>query len=117
MDARYPPERPAQRPSANHVGEEREMRKIMLIAAALVAGAVGLSQTAAAQDVKPKAAAEEMTVTGVVTKADQHKREITIGDKSFVLSNEAFPQVGAKVTAFYENRGGKNVVTRIGQAQ
>jgi hypothetical protein len=100
------------------------MRKIMLIAAALVASAVGVSQTAAAQAVNPKAATEEkqaateeMKVTGVVTKADQHKREITIGDKSFVLSNEAFPQVGAKVTAFYENRDGKNVITRIGQAQ
>jgi hypothetical protein len=93
------------------------MRKFMLIAAALVAGAGGVSQTVAAQDVKPTAVVEEMKVTGVVTKADQHKREITIGDKSFVLTNEAFPQVGAKVTAFYENRNGQNVVTRIGQAQ
>jgi hypothetical protein len=28
-----------------------------------------------------------------------------------------FPQVGAEVTVFYEEQGGKNVITRIGQAQ
>jgi hypothetical protein len=28
-----------------------------------------------------------------------------------------FPQVGGKVTLSYEERNGKNVVTRIGQAQ
>jgi hypothetical protein len=101
------------------------MRKIMLIAAALSVGAVGVTQITAAQDANPKKAAtgenqattEEMKVTGMVTKADEQKGEITIDDKSFVLSNEVFPQVGAKVTAFYENRDGKNVITRIGQAQ
>jgi hypothetical protein len=58
-----------------------------------------------------------MKVTGVVTKADEQKGELTIGDKTFVLFNEVFPQVGGKVTAFYEIRDGKNVITRIGQAQ
>jgi hypothetical protein len=28
-----------------------------------------------------------------------------------------FPQVGAEVTVFYEEQAGKNVITRIGQAQ
>jgi hypothetical protein len=28
-----------------------------------------------------------------------------------------FPQVGAPVTVFYEEQNGKNVITRIGQAQ
>jgi hypothetical protein len=95
------------------------MRKIMLIAAALVAGAVGVSQTAAAQDVKPKAAAEEMKVTGMVTKADEQTGQITIGDKTLVMEGGEgeFPQIGGNVTAFYENRNGKNVITRIGQAQ
>ena len=95
------------------------MRKIMLIAAALVAGAVGVSQTAAAQAVKPKAAAEEMKVTGRVTKADEQTGQITIGDKTLVMEGGEgeFPQVGGKVTAFYEIRDGKNVITRIGQAQ
>jgi hypothetical protein len=103
------------------------MRRIMLIAAALFAGAVGSSQTAAAQDVKPKvaatgekqAAAEEMKVTGVVTKADEQTGQITVGDKTLVMEGGEgeFPQVGGKVTAFYEIRDGKNVITRIGQAQ
>ena len=95
------------------------MRRIMLIAAALVAGAVGSSQTAAAQDVKPKVAAEEMKVTGRVTKADEQTGQITVGDKTLVMEGGEgeFPQVGGKVTAFYELRDGKNVITRIGQAQ
>jgi ethanolamine utilization protein EutP (predicted NTPase) len=103
------------------------MRKIMLIAAALSVGAVGVSQITAAQDVNPKKAAtgenqattEEMKVTGMVTKADEQTGEITIADKTLVMEGgeAGFPQVGGKVTAFYENRGGKNVITRIGQAQ
>ena len=91
------------------------MRKLVLMAAALAAGAVGLNGAAAQQ------ATEEMKVTGMVTEADQETKEITIGDKTFVMSDQAgtamFPQVGAEVTVFYEEQGGKNVVTRIGQAQ
>ena len=91
------------------------MRKLTLIAAAVVAGAVGLNEVAAQQ------AAEEMKVTGTVTEADQQTKEITIDDKTFVMSDQAgtamFPQVGAEVTVFYEEQDGKNVVTRIGQAQ
>jgi Cu/Ag efflux protein CusF len=105
------------------------MRKMMLIAAALATGAVGVSQTAAAQDVNPhkaatgeqQAATDEMEATGMVTKADEQTKEITIGDKKFVMSDQAgtymFPQVGAEVTVFYEEQDGKNVITRIGQAQ
>jgi hypothetical protein len=91
------------------VEEEREMRKIMLVAAALALGAVGT------------ASAGEMKVTGIVTKADEQSKQITVGDKSFDMSDQAgtamFPQVGGKVTLSYEERDGKNVVTRIGQAQ
>jgi hypothetical protein len=105
------------------------MRKMMLIAAALSAGAIGVSQIAVAQDVNPEkaatgeqqAATDEMKVTGMVTEADQESKEITIGDKTFVMSDQAgtamFPQVGAEVTVFYEEQDGKNVITRIGQAQ
>jgi hypothetical protein len=85
------------------------MRKIMLVAAALAVGAVGM------------ASAGEMKVTGKVTEADQEEKQITIGDKTFDMSDQAgtamFPQVGAEVTVFYEEQDGKNVVTRIGQAQ
>ena len=53
----------------------------------------------------------------MVTEADQ----IMIGDQTFVMRDQAgtamFPQVGAEVTVFYEEQDGKNVVTRIGQAQ
>jgi Cu/Ag efflux protein CusF len=85
------------------------MRKIMLVAAALALGAVGM------------ASAEEMKVTGKVTEADQESKQITVGDKTFDMSDQAgtamFPKVGAEVTLFYEEQGGKNVVTRIDNAQ
>jgi hypothetical protein len=95
--------------------EEREMRKVVLVAAALAAGVVGTNQLVY------QAAAEEMKVTGIVTKADEQSKQITVGDKTFDMSDQAgtamFPQVGGKVTLSYEERNGKNVVTRIGQAQ
>ena len=91
------------------------MRKMMLVAAALAAGAVGMNQIA------EPAAAEEMKVTGKVTEADQQAKQITVGDKTFDMSDQTgtamFPKVGAEVTLFYEEQDGKNVVTRIGQAQ
>ena len=96
------------------------MRKLMLIAMALVAGAAGLNESAAQQDQQPSAT-EEMKATGMVTEADTTTNEITIGDKTFVVPDQAgtalFPQVGAEITVFYEEQDGKNVVTRIGQAQ
>jgi ABC-type phosphate transport system substrate-binding protein len=90
------------------------MRKVMLVAAALTAGVVGLNETAAA--------AEDMKVTGTVTEADKTTNEITIGDKTFVMPEEAggasmFPQVGAEVTVSYEEQDDQNVITRIGHAQ
>jgi hypothetical protein len=96
-----------------------EMHKIMLVAAALTAGAIGLNGTAAQQT--QQGSEGEMKVTGMVTEADQETKEITIGDKTFVMSDQAgtamFPQVGAEISVFYEEQGGKNVITRIGQAQ
>jgi hypothetical protein len=95
------------------------MRKLMLTAAALAAGAVGLNQAAAQQT--QEQATEDMKVTGMVTDADKTTNEFTIGDKTFVMPEQSgtalFPQVGAEVTVFYEEQDGKNVITRIGQAQ
>ena len=98
------------------------MRKLMLVAAALAAGAVGLNETAAQQTQQQGQAAEEaMKVTGMVTETDETTHEITIGDKTFVMPEQSgtamFPQVGAEITVFYEEQDGKNVITRIGQAQ
>jgi hypothetical protein len=112
---RYPTERPEQPPPVNMAKRRGKMRKMTLVAAALAAGAVGISQFVY------QAAAEEMKVTGIVTKADEQSQQITVGDKTFDMSDQAgtamFPQVGGKVTLSYEERDGKNVVTRIGQAQ
>ena len=84
---------------------------MMLVAAALAAGAVGMNQIA------EPAAAGEMKVT----EADQQAKQITVGDKTFDMSDQAgtamFLKVGAEVTVLYEEQNGKNVVTRIGQAQ
>jgi hypothetical protein len=96
------------------------MRKLMLVAAALAAGAVGLNGAVAQQTQQPSSA-EEMKVTGMVTEADQQTKEIKIGDKTFVMDEGGgaalFPQVGSEVTVFYEEKNGKNVITRIGQAE
>jgi hypothetical protein len=106
-------------------GEEREMRKLMLIGAALTVGALGLSQTLAQQVQQPsneQEAQEGMKVTGMVTEADEQTKEITIENQKFVMPAEGggaalFPQVGAEVTVFYRQEDGKNVITRIGQAE
>ncbi len=91
------------------------MRKMVLVAAALAAGVIGMNQIAG------RAAAEEMKVTGKVTEADQDTKQIKVGDKTFDMSDQAgtamFPKVGSEVTVFYEEQDGKNVVTRIGHAQ
>jgi hypothetical protein len=112
------------------------MRKLTLVAAVLAAGALTLPY-ATAQDAQHPPGEEEqgtdsqqvqqeptdeMKVTGMVAEADQDSNEITIGDKTFIMPDEAggaslFPQVGAEVTVFYEEEDGKNVITRIGQAQ
>jgi len=70
----------------------------------------------------PRRREEGIQVTGLVTSADPQTHEITIGDKTFVMPEEGggaslFPQVSAEVTLFYEEQGGKNVITRIGQKQ
>ena len=84
------------------------MRQIMLVAAALALGAVGMAS--------PRDEGHRKGHRG-----RQEAKQITVGDKTFDMSDQAgtamFPQVGAEVTVFYEEQDGKNVVTRIGQAQ
>jgi Cu/Ag efflux protein CusF len=67
------------------------------------------------------AADEGNKVTGTVTNVDQNKQEITIDDQTYQMLLGAGaglePQVGAKVTAYYEDRNGKKTITRIGQAE
>jgi hypothetical protein len=104
---RYPASgrRNGRRPTATE--EEREMRKLMLIGAALTVGALGLNQGLAEQQQGSEQAAEEdMKVTGMVTEADQETKEISIEDQKFIMPEEGggasvFPQVGAEVTVFY----------------
>jgi hypothetical protein len=93
------------------------MRRLMLMSAALVAGTLSL-QGASAQQQDPNAG---MKATGTVTEADEDMKEITLGDQTFVMPEQAgtavFPQVGDKVTLFYEEQGDQKVITRIGQPQ
>jgi len=56
--------------------EEMKMHKIMLVAAALTAGAIGLKGTAA-QQTQQQGSEGEMKVTGMVTEADQETNEIS----------------------------------------
>jgi hypothetical protein len=91
------------------------MRKLMLAGVALALGALspqgGIAQQ---QDSGTK-------VTGTVTEADENMQKITVNDETFVMPEQGgtvvFPQVGDKVTLFYEEQGGEKVITRIGQPQ
>jgi hypothetical protein len=97
------------------------MRKLMLTVAALAAGALSLNAATAEQQQAQQGQAD-MKVTGMVTEVDQDSNEITIDDKTFIMSDTGggasmMPQVGAEVTLFYREEGGQNLITRIGQAQ
>lgn len=104
------------------------MRILMLMAAALAAGALALNgaaaqQTQQEQQAQPAEQGEEgMKVTGMVTEVDEDTNEITVDGKTFIMSDSGggasmMPQVGAEVTLFYREEGGQNLITRIGQAQ
>ena len=70
------------------------MRKMVLVAVAVAAGVVGMIQ------IGEPPAAQEMKVTGKVTEADQQAKQITVGDKTFDMSDQTgtamFPKVGAE---------------------
>jgi hypothetical protein len=94
------------------------MRKLMIMSAALVAGALSLQGAAAQQ----QGSDSGMKMTGIVTTADEQTRKITINDQTFVMPEEGggatlFPQAGDEVTLFYREEGDQKVITRIGQPQ
>ena len=94
------------------------MRKLMLI---LAVGAFSLQGALAQQDAKQAGGEQEMQVTGTVTEVDEDANVITVDGKEFSLDDQAgtamMPAVGDKVSLFYEEKGGENMVTRIGQPQ
>jgi hypothetical protein len=96
------------------------MRRLMLIAAALIIGGLGWHGATAQQAPKEQGTAEEMKVTGTVTEADEETREITIEGQKYVMDEHGgaalFPQAGDEITLFYEEKGERKVITRIGQA-
>jgi hypothetical protein len=93
-------------------------RKACLASMAALVCACGLTLTLA--DAAP-ATSEAHKVTGTVEKIDDHTGRFVIDGQTFVMLQSGplalEPQVGHKVTLFYEERNGQNVVTRIGQAQ
>jgi hypothetical protein len=101
------------------------MRKLMLTVAALAAGALSLNGAIAQQtqtEQQAQQGQEDMKVTGMVTEVDTDTNEITVDDKTFIMSDSAggasmMPQVGAEITLFYRDEGDKKLITRIGQAQ
>jgi hypothetical protein len=58
-------------------------------------------------------------VTGTVQKVDKVSR-VVIDGQTFVMKASGplalVPQVGHKVSLFFDERNGENVITRIGQA-
>ena len=97
------------------------MRKFLLMTAAVATGALALIGTTAAQAAQQTAANEDMKATGLVTKVDQDKHMITVDKQTFMMpmggGAAVMPQVGSKVTLYYEEKNGQKTVTRIGQAQ
>jgi hypothetical protein len=93
---------------------EMEMPRFMLIAATLAAGVLSLGGAVAQQQ-------DQQQVSGTVTEADEQTHTITVNDQTFVMPEQSgtalFPQVGDKITLFYEEQGEEKVITRIGQQQ
>jgi hypothetical protein len=98
------------------------MRKLLMMSAALAAGMLSLSgATSQAAQPTQQMAAKSMKVTGMVTAANLNKQQITVDGQTFQMAmgggETVWPQVGAGVTLYYQNRNGQKTVTRIGQAQ
>jgi Cu/Ag efflux protein CusF len=66
------------------------------------------------------AASEANMVTGTVQKVDHRSGRVVIDGQTFVMKESGplalVPQVGHKVTLFFDERNGQKVITRIGQA-
>ena len=67
------------------------------------------------------AESEVSEVTGTVQQVDEQTGRIVIDGQTFVMKQSGplalEPQVGSKVTLFYEERNGQKVITRIGQSE
>jgi hypothetical protein len=99
------------------------MKKLPIVATALalslnVPAALAIGPDKGGQQ---EAGNEGTKVTGTVMKVDQNAGQITIDDQTYQLLLGAGaglePQVGTKVTAYYEDKGGKKTITKIGQAE
>jgi hypothetical protein len=66
------------------------------------------------------AASEANKVTGMVQKVDQRHGQVVIDGQTFIMKGSGplalVPQVGHRVTLFFDERNGQKVITRIGQA-
>jgi hypothetical protein len=92
----------------------------------VIQGEHGQTQTSAPEVVQgqqgqPGATTSSGTeVTGVVTSADEQTHEIVIDGQTYLMPEEGggaalMPAEGDEVTLFYEEQGGRKVITRIGQ--
>jgi hypothetical protein len=83
----------------------------------LFAGICGLMLTLAGMAL---AVSEANMVTGMVQKVDQRHGRVVIDGQTFVMKDSGplalVPQVGHRVTLFFDERNGQKVITRIGQA-
>jgi hypothetical protein len=83
----------------------------------LLTGACGLSLALAGMAFAASAVNE---VTGTVQKVDKVSGRVVIAGQTFVMKASGplalVPQVGHKVSLFFDERNGENVITRIGQA-
>jgi hypothetical protein len=93
------------------------IHRAYLASVAALSCACGLTLTLADAALATSAAHK---VTGTVRKIDDHTGRFVIDGQTFVRRRSGplalEPQVGHKVTLFYEGRNGQKVVTRIGQA-
>ncbi len=102
------------------------MRKLLIMSAALAAGALSLPAMAAQQSEQTStsqqsAANQGNEVTGTVTEVSKDKQQITVNGQKFRMEMGGgaamMPNVGDRITLYYQERDGQKTVTRIGQAQ
>jgi Cu/Ag efflux protein CusF len=95
------------------------MGRLRVLAIGLALGACAMGGGGEQADQQAMTSGEE--VTGTVTGVDDQTHEITVGDETYAMSQQAgtsmMPQVGDQVTLFYREEGDEKVVTRIGQKQ
>lgn len=89
------------------------MRAVLL--AGISALMIGLSGVAGAQQ-----GDSGKEVTGIVSQVDKENRAFVVDGQTYTVEQaggaDMMPQAGNKIKFSYDERGGKKVVTRIGQA-